>query len=274
MTHNNDKYNLFSSTFFVGWLVYIVWSAVTGQGLCGYIQSWQFSLMEASYPKLTIVIGIIPGLLLFPIGRLLDKATGDKLQVSGPVALALFFLSFPVFGFMGWRYLESSYTHERELVLQPLQFENEAPVSLKNPDDLNLVRIKGAYIVPAMYLVTSGDSDWGTFYCPFVSESFQGEELQFVLIDEGRGMVLPSIEGDIDLDGTEEIAPADFEGIAQRGELPVYVRQAWEEKGLNLSDELIVLDFRRLYEDKIQGCLLYTSPSPRDQRGSRMPSSA
>ena len=25
---------------------------------------------------------------------------------------------------------------------------------------------------------------------------------------------------------------------------------------------------------KIDGCLLYTSPSPRDQRGSRMPSSA
>ena len=27
-------------------------------------------------------------------------------------------------------------------------------------------------------------------------------------------------------------------------------------------------------EDKVQDCLLYTSPSPRDQRGSRMPSSA
>ena len=25
---------------------------------------------------------------------------------------------------------------------------------------------------------------------------------------------------------------------------------------------------------RLQGCLLYTSPSPRDQRGSRMPSSA
>ena len=27
-------------------------------------------------------------------------------------------------------------------------------------------------------------------------------------------------------------------------------------------------------EDKVEGCLLYTSPSPRDQRGSRRPSSA
>ena len=37
-------------------------------------------------------------------------------------------------------------------------------------------------------------------------------------------------------------------------------------------------DCRSFYEDEILGqrnfCLLYTSPSPRDQRGSRMPSSA
>ena len=30
----------------------------------------------------------------------------------------------------------------------------------------------------------------------------------------------------------------------------------------------------RQEQDKIGACLLYTSPSPRDQRGSRMPSSA
>ena len=43
-----------------------------------------------------------------------------------------------------------------------------------------------------------------------------------------------------------------------------------------------VMDFdnslKKLSEDMIEtmyeGCLLYTSPSPRDQRGSRMPSSA
>ena len=28
------------------------------------------------------------------------------------------------------------------------------------------------------------------------------------------------------------------------------------------------------FEDEVLNCLLYTSPSPRDQRGSRMPSSA
>ena len=30
----------------------------------------------------------------------------------------------------------------------------------------------------------------------------------------------------------------------------------------------------RQWDDLVNGCLLYTSPSPRDQRGSRMPSSA
>ena len=33
-------------------------------------------------------------------------------------------------------------------------------------------------------------------------------------------------------------------------------------------------DMITLGERKLKGCLLYTSPSPRDQRGSRMPSSA
>ena len=32
--------------------------------------------------------------------------------------------------------------------------------------------------------------------------------------------------------------------------------------------------FRGEFEDRLKACLLYTSPSPRDQRGSRMPSSA
>ena len=38
-----------------------------------------------------------------------------------------------------------------------------------------------------------------------------------------------------------------------------------------------VIDFKRDKVDipaKVNACLLYTSPSPRDQRGSRMPSSA
>ena len=38
--------------------------------------------------------------------------------------------------------------------------------------------------------------------------------------------------------------------------------------------EAIDLDPSMLQIQRLSGCLLYTSPSPRDQRGSRMPSSA
>ena len=39
--------------------------------------------------------------------------------------------------------------------------------------------------------------------------------------------------------------------------------------------ELFSKFVQKYYEaQEVQGCLLYTSPSPRDQRGSRMPSSA
>ena len=36
----------------------------------------------------------------------------------------------------------------------------------------------------------------------------------------------------------------------------------------------LAIDIRLIVEPHTQSCLLYTSPSPRDQRGSRMPSSA
>ena len=59
------------------------------------------------------------------------------------------------------------------------------------------------------------------------------------------------------------------------------IRNAVASKGLfQLLDdiELLKLDIypRELVEGELQrsACLLYTSPSPRDQRGSRMPSSA
>ena len=47
-------------------------------------------------------------------------------------------------------------------------------------------------------------------------------------------------------------------------------------KGLNIPYVPIEIDFknRRFKIHQYKYCLLYTSPSPRDQRGSRMPSSA
>ena len=48
---------------------------------------------------------------------------------------------------------------------------------------------------------------------------------------------------------------------------------------LYFKNEIILLAFLKLRKQDFEGtntlfCLLYTSPSPRDQRGSRMPSSA
>ena len=44
--------------------------------------------------------------------------------------------------------------------------------------------------------------------------------------------------------------------------------------GLDLEEDLSVFKVLKILGEEDKGCLLYTSPSPRDQRGSRMPSSA
>ena len=49
-----------------------------------------------------------------------------------------------------------------------------------------------------------------------------------------------------------------FEELLEKTHLPLMMEHAVDE-----ADDVLV-----------EGCLLYTSPSPRDQRGSRMPSSA
>ena len=66
----------------------------------------------------------------------------------------------------------------------------------------------------------------------------------------------------------------------------IHVAQTMEEQGLvplfynsdiDLAKSLLKACYdggARLLEFTNRGCLLYTSPSPRDQRGSRMPSSA
>ena len=47
-----------------------------------------------------------------------------------------------------------------------------------------------------------------------------------------------------------------------------------ESKYTQLVPEFENTYFKEVYETLSKSCLLYTSPSPRDQRGSRMPSSA
>ena len=61
-------------------------------------------------------------------------------------------------------------------------------------------------------------------------------------------------------EGVEEILPAEalkLEALRRR-----------------VLDDLAAKDFQLVMPPVMEFCLLYTSPSPRDQRGSRMPSSA
>ena len=60
-------------------------------------------------------------------------------------------------------------------------------------------------------------------------------------------------------DAGDDLAPLDAV-IAERDE--------WKDRALRVAAEMENLKRRS------ETCLLYTSPSPRDQRGSRMPSSA
>ena len=70
--------------------------------------------------------------------------------------------------------------------------------------------------------------------------------------------------------------------IVKRNNLSTYVSEAIKERSMLLKSGAVVrnplLDAReggtRIQVPEFNPCLLYTSPSPRDQRGSRMPSSA
>ena len=66
---------------------------------------------------------------------------------------------------------------------------------------------------------------------------------------------------------------ADCGGACACATCHVYVEGDWAAK-LKPRDDMedSMLDFAENVQDN--SCLLYTSPSPRDQRGSRMPSSA
>ena len=71
--------------------------------------------------------------------------------------------------------------------------------------------------------------------------------------------------------------PPGQHGQARKGKLSdfgIQLRAKQKLKGYygNITEK----QFRRTYDEatRQRGCLLYTSPSPRDQRGSRMPTSA
>ena len=65
------------------------------------------------------------------------------------------------------------------------------------------------------------------------------------------------------LAGCETLDPAILDGII-----------SGQNGGLGLTAADVALGLKAALDNGVGNCLLYTSPSPRDQRGSRMPSSA
>ena len=64
----------------------------------------------------------------------------------------------------------------------------------------------------------------------------------------------------------------DFDQLTEYGTDPIAVAKSYADAGARWL-HLVDLDGAKNPQNR-QICLLYTSPSPRDQRGSRMPSSA
>ena len=62
--------------------------------------------------------------------------------------------------------------------------------------------------------------------------------------------------------------------IANRGEIACRIARTARRMGLRTVAVYSDADREALHVALCDTCLLYTSPSPRDQRGSRMPSSA
>ena len=71
----------------------------------------------------------------------------------------------------------------------------------------------------------------------------------------------------------DEIQPED-EGAAPHPSAPVSISDRRERAEATPHDSLLPADRTSGYRARWEGCLLYTSPSPRDRQKSRMPSSA
>ena len=81
------------------------------------------------------------------------------------------------------------------------------------------------------------------------------------------------------VDGIENVSVDTIHGVLNYKRPGADQKVAWAPPSALRSKDCILIDEGSQYDDLemrrlFQSCLLYTSPSPRDQRGSRMPSSA
>ena len=86
------------------------------------------------------------------------------------------------------------------------------------------------------------------------------------------GKMVKGMGGAMDLVAGVKRCIALFDHTNKRGESKFLKACTLPLTGQNCID-MVITDLG-VFERKAKNCLLYTSPSPRDQRGSRMPSSA
>ena len=70
----------------------------------------------------------------------------------------------------------------------------------------------------------------------------------------------------------KDILTTEEKKLAIKNALRYFPENLHPELAIEFAEEL--KEYGRIYMYRYRPCLLYTSPSPRDQRGSRMPSSA
>ena len=104
-------------------------------------------------------------------------------------------------------------------------------------------------------------------------------------IEQGRDYYVKAIElfkkaESLESNSSKEIRLEKIDSMMSLGRLYVELNdpetgRQWNADALKLLNETEAPQFQnRVNYLRVQDCLLYTSPSPRDQRGSRMPSSA
>ena len=117
---------------------------------------------------------------------------------------------------------------------------------------------------PFVFAVIATDGEGGT------------DQVELTLQVNEDGFIIPNDTSELgmDLGILNEVDPYEF-----LEDQPIDLQRYFHERALDARDE-----YGRMFGDRgfrggmvaahIPSCLLYTSPSPRDQRGSRMPSSA
>ena len=102
------------------------------------------------------------------------------------------------------------------------------------------------------------NDDSKAIYFISVASTLSGIHQQTIRTYEQKGLIKPFRTGG----GTRRYSQEDIDKLIQIQNL--------SQRGINLDGIKIIYEMK----DKIEDCLLYTSPSPRDKRQSRMPSSA